>query len=93
MDELSVANHILAFDGRVLEIFGQLAGSGANRRWHVRDLAVSIEGPDRKGRHAVQFKVASSNTGRCRLEIEDDEWTFAEPFLRRVQEAVGESSS
>ena len=92
MDEVAVAGHILAFDGRVLEIFGHLGSSNGALRWHVGDLAVSVGGPDRKGRYAVEFKLASSHVARL-LQIQGDEWPACEPFLRRVQEAVEEGPS
>lgn len=48
---------IYSWDGRVLEIFGHLGartqGATATHRLHVDAMELSVEGPDRKGRHQV----------------------------------------
>jgi hypothetical protein len=54
MDLLEVVidqNRVVAFDGRVLEVFG-----GSVRRFHVKLLAVTVSGPDKKGNRDVTLE-------------------------------------
>ena len=50
MDEVWADEILLTFDGRVVEVFG-FPGS-ESIRFHVLNLELSAEGPDRKGRTA-----------------------------------------
>ena len=59
MDLLEVEvdrNRVVAFDGRVLEVFG-----GTVRRFHVKLLAVTVSGPDKKGNRDVTLTQAGIN--------------------------------
>jgi hypothetical protein len=56
MDLLEVEsdqNRVVAFDGRVFEVFG-----GSVRRFHVTLLAVTISGPDKRGNRDVTLEAA-----------------------------------
>jgi hypothetical protein len=56
VDPLEVAldrNRLVAFDGRVLEVFG-----GAVRRFHVNLLTVTVPQPDKKGNVNVTLTQA-----------------------------------
>ena len=86
MDEVWSGDSLLVFDGRVLEVFGFMGSESI--RFHVRNMEVSVEGPDRKGRNAVTIKPAARGSGGCRLEVEPADWAAVGPFLDRVLEAM-----
>lgn len=48
-------NKLVAFDGRVLEIFG-----GSVRRFHVALLTVTVHAPNERGNVAITFTQAQS---------------------------------
>ncbi|WP_329182034.1 hypothetical protein [Streptomyces sp. NBC_01477] len=53
MDEVTtvVDSQLYSFDGRVLEVFG----AGGAARFHVRNMHLRIDGPDRKGNRTVRI--------------------------------------
>ncbi len=85
MDEVWAGDGLLAFDGRVLEVFG-FSGS-ASTRFHVRNVDVEIADPDRKGRRSVRIKPASRGGG-LQLEVDEGDWPSVGPFLDRVLAAI-----
>jgi len=50
-------NKLVAFDGRVLEIFG-----GTVKRFHVALLTVTVHAPDKRGNVGVTFTHAQSES-------------------------------
>lgn len=90
MDEVWSGDSLLAFDGRVLEVFGFMGSESI--RFHVRNMELSVEGPDRKRRHAVTIKPAARGSGGCRLEVEESDWGQVGPFLDRVLAAMPEDT-
>jgi hypothetical protein len=48
MDEVDAGDLLITFDGRVLELFNTM--DGTSKRYHVRRFALTLEGPDDKGR-------------------------------------------
>jgi hypothetical protein len=48
MDEVDAGDLLIAFDSRVLELFNTM--DGTSKRYHVRRFALTLEGPDDKGR-------------------------------------------
>ena len=85
MDEVWADEILLTFDGRVVEVFG-FPGS-ESIRFHVLNLELSVDGPDRKGRYAVLITPASHGGG-CRVEVPEADWAEVEPFLDRVLAAM-----
>jgi hypothetical protein len=87
VDEVWADDILLTFDGRVLEIFG-FPGS-TNMRFHVRNMELTVDEPDRKGRRAVSVKPAMRGGG-CAFEVPDGDWPQVGPFLDRVLALIPE---
>ena len=86
--EVGVGNAILAFDGRVLEVFP----SGAiSQRIHLEHLAVAVSEPNRKGRRRLTLLGAGQTYVRD-FYIEEDQWPTVQPLLDSL-EAAGTSVS
>lgn len=86
MDEIWIDDTLVAFDGRVLEVFG-FSGS-ESLRFHVRNIEISVEEPDRKGRRWLRIKPATPGSGGCMFEVEPGDWPHVGPFLDRVMAAI-----
>ena len=85
MDEVWAGDVLLTFDRRVLEVFG-FPGS-ESMRYHVRNMELSIDDPDRKDRRAVALKPATRGGG-CVFNVPPEDWPAVEPFLDRVLAAI-----
>ena len=85
MEEVWAGGILLAFDGRVLEMFGY-AGDDS-MRFHVRNLELQVDGPDRKGRHTLKIK-AVTRCGGCHAEVPEEDWPAMAPFVDRVLAAI-----
>ena len=88
MDEVWADDVLLCFDGRVIEVFGFPGEESV--RFHVRNVDLSVDGPDRKNRHSVLIKPASRGSGGVQLEVPEDDWPTVGPFLERVMAALPE---
>ena len=81
---------ILAFDGRVLEIFGDWTFSTyhlAGMRIHVRQLTVKASGPNRKGRYELEL-VGPHKFISTYHEFEDEaQWASVQPLLDALRSA------
>jgi hypothetical protein len=66
-------NRVVAFDGRVLEVFG-----GSVRRFHVKLLAVTVSGPDKKGIRNVTLTQAGVNHS---LPLDEAAFERCQPLL------------
>ena len=86
VDEVWCGDSLLAFDGRVLEVFG--FGSSESVRFHVRNMDLEVGDPGRKGRRSVLVKPASRRSGGLGLEVEEADWPTVGPFLDRVLAAI-----
>ena len=86
MDEAWLGDNLLAFDGRVLELFGHPATPSS--RFHVANLDLTVADPDKKGRRMLTLKAATKRSGGVMLEIEPEDWPALEPFLDRVLAAM-----
>ncbi|HEX8122586.1 MAG TPA: hypothetical protein VF549_15105 [Solirubrobacteraceae bacterium] len=85
MDEVWADDILLTFDGRVVEVFG-FPGS-ESIRFHVLNLDLASDGPDRKGRYSVTLEPASRGGG-CQLDVPEEDWVAVGPFLDRVLAAM-----
>jgi hypothetical protein len=85
MDEVWADDILLTFDGRVVEVFG--FPGATSLRFHVLNLELAAEGPDRKGRYTVQLGPASHGGG-CHVEVPEADWPEVAPFLDRVLAAM-----
>jgi hypothetical protein len=96
VDPYANDNWILAFDGRVLEIFGKIhvpanpsSGWDADAwRVHVRQLNVKVTGPDKKGVREVGFCSPSNPTAyKTTFEFNDEQWSRVQPLLDALAKA------
>ena len=89
MDEVRTGDMLLAFDGRILEVFG--FGSQDSYRFHVQNMELWVDEPDRKGRRTVKLRVPSGLT--IQFDAPDEDWPGVGPFFERVHAALGASSA
>ena len=66
-------HRVVAFDGRVLEVFG-----GSVRRFHTKLLSVTVPGPDKKGTRQVTLRQASVDNA---LPLDEAEFERFQPVL------------
>ena len=85
MDEVWADDVLLTFDGRVVEVFG-FSGS-ESIRFHVLNLDLAVDGPDRKGRHTVRIEPAMRGGG-CHVAVPEEDWPEVGPFVDRVLAAM-----
>ena len=85
-EEAWAGDSLLAFDGRVLEVFG-FPGS-ESMRFHVANLNLTVSGPDRKGRHDVSLKPRTRGAGGCMFQVDADTWPAVEPLIGRLGAAI-----
>jgi hypothetical protein len=78
--EVSAGPHrIIAFDGRVLEIFG-----GSDRRFHVRLLSVAVSRPDKRGNRNI---VLTQTQTDHYLTVDEPGWEQLQPLLEALKSA------
>ncbi|HEX2084051.1 MAG TPA: hypothetical protein VHF89_00070 [Solirubrobacteraceae bacterium] len=85
MEEVWADDVLLTFDGRVVEVFG-FPGS-ESIRFHVLNLEVAAEGPDRKGRYTLKLEPAMRGGG-CHIPVPEQDWPEVAPFVDRVLAAM-----
>ena len=85
-DEAWAGDSLLAFDGRVLEVFG-FPGENS-MRFHVRNMELEIGDPDRRNRRGVRIKPASRGSGGCMFDVDEEDWAGVGPLLDRVLAAI-----
>ena len=85
MEEIWADDILLTFDGRVLEVFG-FPGQ-ESYRFHVKNMELSIDGPDKKGRYRATA-TSARGSGGCALEVPEADWPAVGPFLDRVLAAM-----
>jgi hypothetical protein len=85
MDEVWADDLLLAFDGRVIEVFG-FPGS-ESIRFHVRNLDLEIDGPDRKGRHTIKLATATRGGG-CHIPVPEEDWPEVRGFVDALLAAM-----
>ena len=98
LDLFANGKWILAFDGRVLEIFGSVHPNwNVNNlvsvdawRIHVKQLNVKVTGPDKKGFREVDFCSPSDPLGAFKVsQLDEEQWGRLEPFLATLAKAMG----
>jgi hypothetical protein len=85
VDEVWAGTTLYAFDGRVLEVFG-FPGS-ESMRFHVLNLRIEVDEPDRKGRRWLRVRPLHGSGGMM-VEVQAEEWPALGPFLDRVGTAI-----
>jgi hypothetical protein len=88
MEETWIDGTLFAFDGRVVEAFG-FPGEG-DLRYHIRNLKLTVDPPDGKGRRAIHLRPWSTAAGSMSLHVTEASWPAAQPFLDRVSAAIRE---
>ena len=71
---------VASFDGRVLELFGFYS-----HRYHVHELEVRVEGPDKKGRYEVA--IGSRWGGGAQFRVEGPDWPALGPVIEAARAA------
>lgn len=95
---LSGGDVVLAFDGRVLEVFGaKVRGEHkySSVRYLASQLTVKPEGPDRKGRFELNLagprQVFDDPWYKIKHQVEDEsEWEALAPLLEALRVAGAE---
>jgi hypothetical protein len=85
MDEVDAGDLLIAFDGRVLELFNTM--DGTSKRYHVRRFALTLEGPNDKGRLRGYIKP-SVGSGESRFRVDGAEVPAALELLEGVKAAT-----
>jgi hypothetical protein len=86
MEETWIDGTLFAFDGRVVEAFG-FPGEG-DLRYHIRNLKLTVDAPDAKGRRCIHLRPWSTAAGSMLLHVSPESWPSAEPFLEHVAAAI-----
>ena len=87
MDEVWADDILLAFDGRVLEVFG--FPGATSMRFHVRNMELAVDEPDRTGNRSVTVKPAMRGGG-CSFAVPEGDWEAVGAFLDRVLASIPE---
>jgi hypothetical protein len=78
---------LLAFDGRILELFTVRGASEG--RLIVGMLHVDVGEPNRKGRREIMFSAGPGRRGGgVTVWVDEDAWPALEPLVREVEAAV-----
>jgi len=72
-------NRVVAFDGRVLEIFG-----GVDSRFHVKLLTVTVSAPDKRGARQVMLEQSQRVTS---LPLDEAAFAQCQPLLDALRAA------
>lgn len=82
--ELLVGDYLLAFDGRVLEIFNTHEGFN---RIHIAHMRLKVR-EGRKGRLLVEVTARRRNTPREIFEVQPEERPLFEAMIAEIREAA-----
>lgn len=82
LQEIQIEDLILAFDGRVLEVFG--ARHDAGSRFHVRQTKLEVGGPDKHGTYELNITGPS---GALFLELDQAQLAAATPIVEAMSAA------
>jgi hypothetical protein len=85
IDEVWSDGTLYTFDGRILELFGFFGQGGL--RLHVRNLALEVGEPNRKGKRGVSLSQRRGGGG-VGLSVSEADWVTLGPFLDRVRAAI-----
>jgi hypothetical protein len=82
VDQLDIQldqQRLMAFDGRVLEVFG-----GAVRRFHVALLTVAVSDPDKRGYRTITLTQATDDSS---LPVDESTYERLAPLLDALKNA------
>jgi len=80
--EARSGDNLVAFDGRVLELFG----FSDPHRYHVSNLRIKVDDPDRKGRVPISIGHASKRGGAM-FGVEPEDWPGVKAVVDRAAAA------
>jgi len=88
-DDAVIGPSLLAFDGRILELF--TARDGSKHRMIVGMLFVTVDQPNRHGRREIRFRALPGfrGGGGFTIWVAPDQWSLVEPLLHEVRTATG----
>jgi hypothetical protein len=69
-----------------VEAFG-FPGEG-DLRYHIRNLKLTVDPPDGKGRRTIHLRPWSTAAGSMALHVSAESWPQAAPFLDSVSTAI-----
>ncbi len=72
-----------------MEAFG-FPGEG-DLRYHIRNLKLTVDDPDNKGRRCIHLRPWSTGAGSMAMHISPEAWPGAQPFLEHVASAIADS--
>ena len=78
---------IVAWDGRVVELFRRDVAE--TTRVHVGQLELETHGPDRRGRHTVDFATTTRGRGGFKLTVPAEAWDETQSLLDAISGARG----
>jgi hypothetical protein len=78
---------IVAWDGRVVVLFRRDVAEVT--RVHVRQLELATHGPDRRGRHTVDFATTTRGRGGFKLTVPAEAWDEAKALVDEISAADG----
>ena len=85
MTEILLDDHLIAFDGRVVEVFGQ-GGSGESVRYHVGLMQTLLCAPGLTGQFSLNF--STKHGGILGLKVPADKKTEVEALVEAVKQAM-----
>jgi hypothetical protein len=77
----------LAFDGRVVEVFG---GMGSSDRFHLRQFGHEVKGPDRSGAYSLHAGLRNKRgrlSGGVSAIVQAAEWPQVQQLLQLIDAA------
>ena len=84
IQEVFVGDYLLAFDGRVLEVFNTHEGFN---RIHIAHMRLKVQ-EGRKGRLLVEVTARRRNTPREIFEVKPEERPMFEAMVAEIREAA-----
>jgi hypothetical protein len=78
---------IVAWDGRVVELFRRDVAE--TTRVHIRHLELETHGPDRRGRHTVDFATTTRGRGGFKLTVPPEAWDETKEFIDAISASRG----
>jgi hypothetical protein len=85
MTEILLGDHLIAFDGRVVEVFGQ-GGGGESVRYHVGLIQTLLCAPGLTGQLSLNF--STKHGGILGLKVPADKKAEVEALVEAVKQAM-----
>ena len=86
-DDYLLGEVIVAWDGRVVELFRRDVSETV--RVHIGQLELATHGPDRRGRHTVDFATTTRGRGGFKLTVPAEAWDDTKALIDEICAAGG----